>query len=179
MCGSGTLLIEAARKILQIAPSLHRDRFACQRWPDHDAQIWAATVAAAKSRIQTVLPAQIFGSDSDPAAIRAAKANAQAAGVGQLIQFELRRIEDSIPPTKEYGMIVTNPPYGERLSKDTELEKFYETIGSVWKDRFAGWTACFFAGNLGLTRCLGLDASARYKLYNGPIDCRLLKFHLG
>lgn len=179
MCGSGTLLIEAARKALHMAPSLHRDRFACQRWPDHDPQIWAETVASAKANVLTTLPAPLFGSDSDPAAIRAAKVNALAAGVAPFIQFELRRIEDSIPPTKEFGMILTNPPYGERLSKDEELEKFYETIGSVWKDRFAGWTACFFAGNLGLTRCLGLEASARYKLYNGPIDCRLLKFPLG
>jgi putative N6-adenine-specific DNA methylase len=178
MCGSGTLVIEAARKALRMAPGLNRERFACQRWPDHDPQIWQATFDTAKAQIRTSTAAPIFASDSDPAAIRAAKANAQAAGVAPFIQFELRKIEDSMPPTKEPGWIITNPPYGERLSKDTELERFYGTIGSVWKERFSGWTACFFAGNLGLTRSLGLEASARYKLYNGPLDCRLLKFPL-
>lgn len=178
MCGSGTLIIEAARKALRIAPSLQREKFACQRWPDHDPQIWKATVDAARSQVRTSLAAPIFGSDIDPAAIRAAKMNAQAAGVGDFIQFELRKIEDSVPPAPQPGFIVTNPPYGERLSKDTELAKFYEKIGSVWRERFSGWTACFFAGNLGLTRSLGLEATARYKLYNGPLDCRLLKFPL-
>ena len=178
MCGSGTLLIEAARKALQIAPNLNRERFACQRWPDHDRLVWNETVAAAKARRINTLVAPIFGSDQDPAAIRAAKSNAEAAGVAEFIQFEQRRIEDSVPPTQAPGLILTNPPYGERLGKDDKLEQFYEKIGAVWKERFPGWTACFFAGNLGLTRSLGLEATARYKLYNGPLDCRLLKFPL-
>ena len=71
-----------------------------------------------------------------------------------------------------------DPPYGERLGKDDALSSLYANIGKVWNEKFKGWTAFFFAGNLGLTRDLGLEATARYKLYNGPIDCRLLKFPL-
>ncbi len=178
MCGSGTLVIEAARKALRIAPGLNRDRFACQRWPDHDSHLWQETVTAVKAEKRESLAVPIFASDSDAAAIKAAKANAQAAGVGHVIQFEQRRIEDSVPPTSTPGIVVVNPPYGERLGKDDKLAGLYHTIGQVWTERFGGWTAFFFAGNLGLTRELGLEATARYKLYNGPIDCRLLKFPL-
>ena len=178
MCGSGTLVIEAARKALRIAPGLNRDRFACQRWPDYDSVVWQETVAALKSERLETLDVPIFASDSDPAALRAAKANATAAGVAHVIQFEQRRIEDSVPPSPTPGIVVVNPPYGERLGKDDALSELYSQIGKVWTERFKGWTAFFFAGNLGLTRDLGLEATARYKLYNGPIDCRLLKFPL-
>lgn len=178
MCGSGTLVIEAARKALRIAPGLNRERFGCQRWPDHDSLVWQQTVAALKAERLETLEAPIFASDSDPAALRAAKANAEAAGVAHVIQFEQRRIEDSVPPSPTPGIVVVNPPYGERLGKDDALSELYTTIGKVWTERFTGWTAFFFAGNLGLTRDLGLEATARYKLYNGPIDCRLLKFPL-
>ena len=98
--------------------------------------------------------------------------------MGDVIQFELRKIEDTTPPAPQPGILVVNPPYGERLGKDDALSDLYRHIGEVWKERFGGWTAFFFAGNLGLTRDLGLDATAKYKLYNGPIDCRLLKFPL-
>lgn len=178
MCGSGTLVIEAARKALRIAPGLNRARFGLERWPDHDSHLWQQTIAEVKGQQLSQLEAPIFASDSDPAAIRAAQANAQAAGVAHVIRFEQRRIEDSVPPTPTPGIIVVNPPYGERLGKDAALSELYHTIGKVWTERFTGWTAFFFAGNLGLTRDLGLEATARYKLYNGPIDCRLLKFPL-
>lgn len=179
MCGSGTLVIEAARKAARIHPGLSRDRYACQRWPDYDSFVWQQTIAAMKSERLDQLSAPIFASDSDPASIRAAQANAKAAGVEQFIQFEVKRIEDSTPPSDSPGVLVVNPPYGERLGKDDALSELYGKIGQVWTERFAGWTAFFFAGNLGLTRDLGLEATARYKLYNGPIDCRLLKFPLG
>jgi putative N6-adenine-specific DNA methylase len=178
MCGSGTLVIEAARKALKIAPGLNRDRYACQRWPDHDNLIWQQALSSVKGERLETLDAPIFASDCDPAALRAAKANAEAAGVAHVIQFEQRRIEDSVPPCAGPGIVVVNPPYGERLGKDDALSELYQQIGKVWTERFKGWTAFFFAGNLGLTRDLGLEATARYKLYNGPIDCRLLKFPL-
>lgn len=179
MCGSGTLVIEAARKAMRIHPGLNRDKFPCQRWPDHDSHLWQQTVAELKSERRDTIEAPIFASDNDPAAIKAAQANAQAAGVAHVIKFEQRRIEDSVPPTPTPGIVVVNPPYGERLGKDDALAELYRHVGQVWTERFAGWTAFFFAGNLGLTREIGLEATARYKLYNGPIDCRLLKFPLG
>ncbi len=179
MCGSGTLVIEAARKALRIHPGLSRERYGCQRWPEHDSYLWQQTVAAMKAERRETLDVPIFASDSDPAAIKAAQANAKAAGVAHVIQFEQRKIEDSVPPTATPGILVVNPPYGERLGKDAALSELYRKIGEVWKERFQGWTAFFFAGNLTLTRDLGLEATAKYKLYNGPIDCRLLKIPLG
>lgn len=179
MCGSGTLVIEAARKALRIHPGLNRERYGCQRWPDYDNYLWQQTVTTMKAERRETLEAPIFASDSDPAAIKAAQANAQAAGVAHVIKFEQRRIEDSVPPTPTPGILVVNPPYGERLGKDDALSDLYRHIGEVWQARFPGWTAFFFAGNLTLTRDLGLEATAKYKLYNGPIDCRLLKIPLG
>lgn len=178
MCGSGTLVIEAARKAMGLLPGLDRTGFACHRWPDFEPATWQAVLNEAKSHVKRTLDQPIFASDSDANCIRAAEANAKQAGVAHLIRFEKRRIEDTRSMTSQPGVIVVNPPYGERIGKDEALGEFYGKIGQVWSEHFPGWTAFFLAGNLGLTRSLGLEASARFKLFNGPIDCRLLRFDL-
>lgn len=176
MCGSGTLVIEAAMKALRIAPGLARQSFGFQRWPEFDGKAWQRVVDETKKQKLPAPPAAIFAADADPAAVAAAEENARRAGVADAIRFEVRRFEESTPPTEQPGIIVTNPPYGARLGEEPELAKLYEQIGETLKARFRGWQAFIMAGNLSLARHIGLTATEKTKLNNGPLDCRLLKF---
>lgn len=184
MCGSGTIVIEAALKALRIAPGLRHDNVGFRHWPDYDAALWQQTLAETRAlqidpQTGSPLP-RIWAGDIDPAAIEATKVNAQAAGVAHVIQFIRGRIEDSLPPVSEPGILLTNPPYGVRLGagKDKVLAGLYEKIGHAWGTRFPGWKGFVFAGNLGLAPHLKLPAVGKRKLYNGPLECRLLEFSL-
>lgn len=176
MCGSGTLVIEAALKALRIAPGLARENFACHRWPDFDGALWQKSLAEARRQKLSQAPCPIVGTDADPAAIRGAETHARRAGVDQAIRFNVRAFEDAEPPAREPGVIVTNPPYGERLGEESELAGLYQKLGELLPVRFPGWTAWILAGNLSLARHIGLAAAEKIKLFNGPIPCRLLKF---
>lgn len=176
MCGSGTLVIEAAMKAMRIAPGLSRPSFGFQRWPQFDGKAWQRVVDEAKKEKQPPPPGGIFGADADPEAIAAAEENARRAGVGDAIRFEVRRFEEATAPTAGPGVLVCNPPYGARLGQDTELQPLYEQMGGLFQERFAGWKAFVLAGNLALARHISLPATDKIKLNNGPIDCRLLKF---
>jgi putative N6-adenine-specific DNA methylase len=179
MCGSGTLVIEAALKALRIAPGLSRERFACQRWPDFDGALWQKEFDETRRQKLSQPPCPIAGTDADPSAIRIAETHARRAGVGHAIQFQSQPFEETRPPAAEPGVIVTNPPYGERLGDVTELAALYRTLGELLPRRFPGWTAWILAGNLSLARHIGLVATEKIKLFNGPIPCRLLKFAPG
>ncbi|MFN0056681.1 MAG: class I SAM-dependent RNA methyltransferase [Planctomycetales bacterium] len=176
MCGSGTLLIEAALRGLEIAPGLSREQFACQRWPDYDAALWDQACDAARRQRHSSLPVAIVGYDSDPEALRLARENARRAGVERVIRWELHSLDQAPAPSGAAGVILTNPPYGERLGVAAELTRLYQQLGEVLVERFGGWTAWVLAGNLPLARHIALEATAKLKLYNGPIPCRLLRF---
>jgi putative N6-adenine-specific DNA methylase len=176
MCGSGTLVIEAALKALRIAPGLSRDRFACQRWPDYDGVVWQQVFEEARKQKLSTAPCEIVGSDAEVAAIRTAEVHAQRAGVNRAVRFIVQPLEQAQPPCAGPGTIVTNPPYGERLGDEAELTALYLRLGEVLSQRFGGWTAWVLAGNLTLARHIGLSATEKLKLFNGPIPCRLLKF---
>lgn len=176
MCGSGTLVIEAALKALRIAPGLMRKSFACWRWPDFDQELWNRVAQAARDRILPTAPALIRGSDIDPQAIRAAQANAQRAGVGHAVQFEVQDVREIRPPEGGPGVLVLNPPYGARLGVDEDLARLYREMGVVWKEHFPGWAAWVLSGNHKLSREIELHAAEKIRLYNGPLECRLLKF---
>lgn len=178
LCGSGTIVIEAALKALRIPPGSFRKSFAFERWPDFEPALWQEVQAAARGNILPRLESPLLGSDVDPRAVEAALANAKRAGVDHAVRFEVRAAEAALPPTGAPGIIVTNPPYGTRLGDEAEVAQLYERLGEVWKQKFPGWTAFVLAGNLKLARHIGLAASAKIKLYNGPLECRLLKFDI-
>jgi putative N6-adenine-specific DNA methylase len=178
MCGSGTLLIEAALKALRIAPGLAREQFACQRWPDFDRAAWEEAVADARRQRLAALPCEIVGSDADPAAIRIAQSHASRAGVEKAIRWIVQPLERAQPGDRSRespGVIVTNPPYGERLGDAAELVPLYRQLGELLPKNFPGWTAWILAGNLTLARHIDLTAREKIKLFNGPIPCRLLR----
>jgi len=176
MCGSGTLVIEAAQQAMQIAPGLSRRTFGFQRWPEFDGKAWSKAVDAARKQKLSAPPCEIIASDIDPDAILTATDNARRAGLEDVIRFEVRKFEDATPPTSAPGIIVTNPPYGARLGTNDELVPLYKEIGQVLQTRFNGWQAYIMAGNLTLARHIGLTATDRTRLNNGPLECRLLKF---
>jgi 23S rRNA (guanine2445-N2)-methyltransferase / 23S rRNA (guanine2069-N7)-methyltransferase len=178
MCGSGTLAIEAALLAGDIAPGLLRAAFGFSRWPGHDAALWERLIAEALARREAGLRRlpTIVGTDRDPSAVRAALANAARAGLAGKIHIEKRDLADALPPKSRSGapgLVVTNPPYGLRLGSETELRPLYETIGTVLRERFAGWKAALLTGNPGLALRTGIRATKAYTLFNGALECRL------
>lgn len=178
MCGSGTIVIEAAMQALRAAPGLLRSSFAFERWPDFDGALWEVEQQAARAQRLAVSPALVQGGDRDPKALDAATANATRAGVAQAIRFVCQPAEDATAPPGGPGLIVVNPPYGNRLGDEAELKTLYRRLGEVWKQNFRGWAAWVLAGNLPLAREFHLAATQKIRLNNGPLECRLLKFDL-
>lgn len=177
LCGSGTLPLEASLKALNIAPGLFRNEFGFMKWRDFDNSIWQELLAEAKNSQLTELQSMIIGSDRDPDILSQAFTNAQRCGVADKIKFiqvDLAKLE--APADK--GIIICNPPYGERLGEVAELGKFYQMLGDIFKQRFTGWTAFILTGNKQLSKQVGLRTSRRIAVYNGPIPCTLLKYQL-
>jgi len=174
MCGSGTLAIEGAMMARRIAPGLTRGRFGYERWLDFDPALHAEVVAAARDRQLPRLDFPIVASDVDPAMIAIARENARRAGVERDITWQVLDFGDATPPTAA-GTVVTNPPYDERIKVDEVIE-FHRRIGDVLKHNWPGHTAWILAGNLPAAKFIGLKPGAKIKLFNGPIECRLLKF---
>lgn len=177
-CGSGTLLIEAALLASQHAPGLFRERFAFEGLPGHDAPGWSALRAQARARVAPPKKLQLVGIDADPAQVEGARANAQAAGVGELVRFEVGHAEDFAPRRGWNGWIVTNPPYGERLGDARELVDLYRSFGQRLRTRCEGYSLALFSGNPDLDRELGIAFDSRVALANGALACELLRAKL-
>jgi putative N6-adenine-specific DNA methylase len=177
MCGTGTIVIEAALKGLNAAPGLLRAGFGFQRWPGFDRMLWSRLVKEARQARLAELPAPVIGSDISHSAIAMAHENARRAGVGELISLGRLPIAEMVPPPGP-GVLVLNPPYGKRLGEEEALKPLYKEIGDVLKQRCKGYTAHLFTGNLQLAKSVGLKATRRIVLYNGPIECRLLKYEM-
>jgi putative N6-adenine-specific DNA methylase len=176
LCGSGTLPIEAAWIAIHRPPGLTRRRFGFQGWMDFDIRLWTDIRDEARQGVRKELAAAVVGSDVRRDAIAFSKGNARAAGVGHLIQFALKDVRDFRPPPGPPGTILCNPPYGERIGEEKELRSLYQTLGQVFQERCAGWTAYVFTGNAALAKHIGLQPAEQVPLFNGKIPCRLLKF---
>ncbi len=176
MCGSGTLPIEAALMLGNIAPGLVRKEFGYLRWPDVDRTLHERLLDEARAAQRPIPPGLIFGSDIDEQAIAAARQGATRAGVAGAIRYSVANFEAAVPPGPS-GTLVFNPPYDERLKVD-RIAALYRRIGDVLKRGWSGYTAWMFTGNLEAARQIGLRSAARIRLFNGPIECRLLKFPL-
>ena len=179
MCGSGTLLIEAAQIAGDVAPGLHRAHFGCTGWAGHDAALWAPLQREADNRARAGARhrPQILGYDGDPRAVRAAADNAARAGLADRIRVERRRLADCAPPEgAPPGLLVTNPPYGVRLGDEAQLGALYAELGDVLRRRFLGWTGCVLTGSSALAKRIGLRPARRIPLWNGALECRLLEF---
>ena len=178
MCGAGTLLLEAGWMALDIAPGLARERIGAAGWRGHDHAVWSRLLDEARERKAAGARRELalFGSDIADAAIAAARANVERADLDRHARIFRRELRDAEAPRDAPGLVVTNPPYGERLGRAGELGPLYEALGDVLKRRFAGWTAWVFTGAPPLAKRIGLRPASRHVLYNGPIEARLIEF---
>jgi 23S rRNA (guanine2445-N2)-methyltransferase / 23S rRNA (guanine2069-N7)-methyltransferase len=179
MCGSGTFLTEGALIAADAAPAMDREYFGFLGWRGHDNELWESLRADARQR-RSVREVRrcILGCDSDSEAVRMAIANGEQAGVADWLHVERRALADLIRPKGETGLVVANPPYGERIGAETGLPVLYSELGTVLRDRFQGWQAAILTGNPPLARNLGIYAKRTHRFFNGTIECRLLRFEL-
>ena len=192
LCGSGTLVIEAALIAARCAPGLRREYFGFLGWRGHDAALWRRLREEARARCLTEPPRgmAIRGQDRDPTAVRDARANAQRAGISSWVSFEVRPLsqaEPAPPPQagetgpqsasrpKHPGLLCTNPPYGIRLEDLDAARAVHRELGEVLRERFQGWQAAVLTGAPQLGMELGIRAARTHTLWNGAIECRLLR----
>ncbi len=182
MCGSGTLLIEGAWMVADVAPGLHREYYGFWGWQGHDLALWRALLDQARQRADTGLRALrpcFFGADSNPDMVQVTQRNAQAAGVAGFLTLGKRDISHTAPPEgATSGLLITNPPYGERLGERVLMPTLYRTIGHTLRTRFTGWSAAVLAGDRAQGKALALRAEKKYVLYNGALETVLLIFPL-
>jgi 23S rRNA (guanine2445-N2)-methyltransferase / 23S rRNA (guanine2069-N7)-methyltransferase len=179
MCGSGTFLTEAALIAADAAPALEREYFGFTGWRGHDAALWEALRTEARARRAARAPRRcIFGADIDADAVRMAIANGERAGVAEWLHLEKRALGDAQVPRTDSGLVVTNPPYGERIGAESGLPELYAELGRTLRDKFKGWQAAILTGNPTLARNLGIYAKRTHRVFNGTIECRLLRFDL-
>jgi putative N6-adenine-specific DNA methylase len=184
MCGSGTIVVEAAQMVQGIPPGARR-RFAFEKFRDFDRDAWQELKAAIKPN---PLPAEptIFGSDISGDMVAMTRANLRRAGI--LFDVPLKQIEaqEVKPPVEQAGILLTNPPYGERIGvrgdrsmpQDEMANQFYADFSRTLKQRFAGWTVYLFTADLGLPKMLRLKESRKTPFFNGALECRLFRFDM-
>ena len=176
MCGSGTLLVEAAMIALDIAPGLGR-AFGFEKLQNFDNAAWQALRKRAGERRKAVRALGIHGSDKFGAALDLARRNLEAVGLAPDVALKQVDVLESRPPA-DGGTLIANPPYGERLGDREALASFYPRLGDALKQRYAGWTAYILSSDLRLPTLIGLKATRRTPLYNGALECRLFEFKL-
>ena len=182
MCGSGTLLIEAALMAADIAPGLLRKEYGFSFWTQHQRSIWTGLLSEAEQRRDAGLAKlknRFEGFDADAKVLNTARDNARRAGVDEFLHFERRELSRlSRPTSEESGLVVTNPPYGERLGDEPTLFFLYQHLGERLKAGFGGWQAAVFTGNPELCKMMKLASDKTYKLYNGAIPSQLQLFNI-
>ena len=184
MCGSGTLLLEGAMMAADIAPGLARQRFGFERLRLHDGAQWQALLSDARGRAERGRAAQlpeIRGYDADQAVIRRAQENIARLGLEKTVRVSVRPVSQLAKPTHRplpYGLLICNPPYGERLGEKEQLRGLYRQLGELMLAEFPGWQAAIFTSELELGKATGLRSHKRYALYNGAIATHLLLFDL-
>jgi 23S rRNA (guanine2069-N7)-methyltransferase / 23S rRNA (guanine2445-N2)-methyltransferase len=180
MCGAGSLVIEGALIAGDVAPGLSRSYFGLLRWREHDAALWQRLLDEANERraAGNVAHVAFRAYDREAAAVRATLENAARAGFARLIHAERCELADLPPAPAARGLVVVNPPYGERLGEVDALKEVYALLGRKLREGFRGWQAAVLTGNPPLGLELGIKAKRTHTMYNGPIECRLLRFDI-
>lgn len=170
-CGSGTIVIEAAMMAAHIAPGLLRDDQSLHHWVQHQPSLWEKLRAQALQEVKPVAH-KLHGTDQDPVQITMAIANAARAGVGGLVAFTAQPLAECTPP-HEKGLLICNPPYGERLGNVISLVPHYQALGQIVHAHYQGWQAAILTSTPLLAKATGLRSTKQYTLYNGAIECKL------
>ena len=175
MCGSGTIPVEAVYQARNIPSQWYRPRFGFMTWENYDFNLWKLVRDEAKEKV-TTLDTEVFASDNSEISLHAAQYNIKNARLDKYIKTDLTGFEDLQRPA-EKGVIIINPPYGERLDPD-DINDFYQMIGDTLKHNFDGWDAWIITSNKEALKHLGLRTAKRIKLYNGPLETRLVHYPL-
>ncbi|KZZ30280.1 hypothetical protein A3752_17305, partial [Oleiphilus sp. HI0081] len=182
MCGSGTLLIEAAMLATNKAPGLARERWGFECWKGHDERLWSALRQAALDSFEKGLGSyqgRITGFDQDSRVVAKAWDNVRKAGFDKIIHVEKRSLEDfTLAEHDQAGLLLTNPPYGERLGEINLLKTLYGVLGELFERDLLGWSAGVFTGNADLGKAICWRSYKQYKLFNGAIESQLILFSL-
>lgn len=174
MCGSGTILMEAAQMALNIAPGSNRN-FGFEKLTRFDSKIWLPIKQAAIAAQLPATPQPIYGRDMFGDSLRDAKVNLDVAGLADVITLKQGNVLE-IPAPADSGIIVTNPPYGIRIGEQTELAEFYPKLGDWLKNKCAGWNAYILSADMNLPKLIRLNATKRTPLFNGALECRLFEY---
>ncbi len=176
MCGSGTLLIEAALIAQNIAPGIFRQEYAFCHWRDFDPDLWS-DIYNDDSR-ERVFEHRIYGSDASFYAVQAALKNIKSAGQSRVIEVRQIRLQEIKREEQTPALVMMNPPYGERLAQDKDVLRLYDDIGTALKHRFTGSTAWIISSNEDALKCIGLKPSRRLRLMNGELECLFNQYEL-
>jgi putative N6-adenine-specific DNA methylase len=172
MCGSGTFCIEAAWLAANRPPGLTRKHFGFMGWRDFDPAEFADLRDELRRKVKSKLEHGVFGSDERTDVIEHAQTNAKAAGVGHLVKLNRQPFHEAVPPS-ETGVLICNPPYGERIGEEKELKGLYRQLGELFRTKWAGWQCLVFTGNPELAKELG-ETKVEMPFFNGKIACRLI-----
>ncbi|MFN5182828.1 MAG: class I SAM-dependent RNA methyltransferase [Bacteroidota bacterium] len=175
MCGSGTIPIEAALISANIPPGYYRDNFGFMSWKDFDEELWKLISEKSIEKIKDT-DTEILASDISKNVLKKAKENAGNANVEDIIKFSGLSFFDIIP-TKQRGLIMINPPYGERMEMD-DIPKLYKEIGDKLKKDFNGYSCWIITSNLEAIKSIGLHHSRKITLFNGALECKFLKYEM-
>lgn len=184
MCGSGTILIEAAMIAQDCAPGLLRKSFGFSRWLKHDRRIWESLLLEARERRELgrkKFSAIICGCDQNPKTIAIAKQHLRNADLEKVVTVEVGEMREATPAKYHFeqpGIVITNPPYGERLNDVKGLHVLYGDFGAMLRQNFLDWDAAMFTGNPDLGKTMGLCSTKQYNFFNGTISCKLLLFRV-
>ncbi len=175
MCGSGTIPIEAALFARNIPPGKFRDDYSFKKWNDFDPDLWKQVMDEAKEQIRDT-DVKIVGSDWSGRILETAKENVTAAGLKNTVTLKMNFIDDSEPPGSP-GVLITNPPYGERIKVD-DIKSLYKGIGDALKKDYSGYTAWIISSNMEALKYVGLRPSRNITVYSGKLECKFAKFDM-
>lgn len=176
MCGSGTILIEAAMMAYNIPAQIQRKDFGFINWPDFDARLWREVKQNARKK-QRAFPFRLMGFDLDPEAIKASRTNCKTLRLDGKIKLEHKDFAELELEENNGGLMIMNPPYGERL-EESNINAMYEMIGDRLKQQFAGFDAWVISSNFDAFKHLGLRTSRKIPLFNGSLECKFQHYEL-
>jgi len=173
-CGSGTIVIEAAMMAAFVAPGLIRNDQSLQHWVPHQKSLWDKVRAEALKEVKP-LSIKLYGTDNNPTLIAKATANAERAGVSKLVNFQLLPLSHCTTHAPK-GLLICNPPYGERMGEENELIPLYQELGQVMHANYQGWEAAILTSSQMLAKAIGLRSNKQHIIFNGPLECKLYSF---
>jgi len=175
MCGSGTIVIEAALMAYGIAPGVFRRQFGFENWLDFDEKLLQSIYNDDSMEREFTHP--IIGRDISRQTVESALLNVKHAGLQKKVDIEVGSIFDFQPPADSQGIVVTNPPYGERLRRE-QIETFYKQLGDCFKQKYEGYNVWMISSNMDALKNFGLRPSKRYTLYNGALECKFQRYSM-